>query len=56
MTILDNLEEKFKDVRDFGEYSSAFVTIATASGVLIILLLIIKLIIDLIVGKCWSQC
>lgn len=50
MVMFDDIEEIFKSVRDFSEYSRAIVTLATATGSLIILFYTIKLLFHLLVG------
>lgn len=51
MVMFDDIEEIFKSVRDFSEYSKALVTLATATGTLFLIIYSIKFIFELLVGK-----
>lgn len=42
MVMFDNIEELFQSLRDFNDYSKALVTLATATGSLLILVYFLK--------------
>lgn len=51
MVMFDDIEDIFKNVREFNDYSKALVTLATATGTLFLIFYTIKFIFGLLVGK-----
>lgn len=51
MVMFDDIEDIFKNVREFNDYSKALVTLATATGTIFLIFYAVKLIFQLFIGK-----
>lgn len=51
MVLFDNIEDLFQSVREFSDYTKALITLATAIGALVMIIVTLKFLYSLLNGK-----